>query len=158
MLSNCTHIIKFLFVYLGSTVPLENYSFIWRRNHCRWRAANFDLARHSWPLSSEGSMACHTYYNTGHLFIMVISESLWNSHQLPNVYQWSYHYLFYDLCLSLLGFEHQTFRLRCQRSNPLRHRRKPCNSELAACLNSVLSNSCKNNWKNITTCVYLNHW
>ena len=24
-------------------VPLENYSHIWRRHHCRWRAANFDL-------------------------------------------------------------------------------------------------------------------
>ena len=28
---------------------------------------------HSWPLSSEGSFACHTYRG-GHLFIMVISE------------------------------------------------------------------------------------
>ena len=26
------------------------------------------------PLSSEGSLACHTYCDTGHLFIMVISE------------------------------------------------------------------------------------
>ena len=24
-------------------VPLENFSLIWRRHHCRWRAANFDL-------------------------------------------------------------------------------------------------------------------
>ena len=31
-------------------------------------------ARHSWPLSSEGSLACHTYCDTGHPFIMVISE------------------------------------------------------------------------------------
>ena len=30
-------------------------------------------ARHSWPLSSEGSLACHTYCNMGHLFTMVIS-------------------------------------------------------------------------------------
>ena len=30
---------------------------------------------------------------------------------------------FYDLGLSRLGFEHPTFRLRGQRSNPLRHRR-----------------------------------
>ena len=30
-------------------------------------------ARHSWPLSSEGSLACHTYWNMGHLFTMVIS-------------------------------------------------------------------------------------
>ena len=31
-------------------------------------------ARHSWPLSSEGSLACHTYCDTGHPLIMVISE------------------------------------------------------------------------------------
>ena len=31
--------------------------------------------RHLWPLSSEGSLACHTYCDTGVLtFIMVISE------------------------------------------------------------------------------------
>ena len=30
---------------------------------------------------------------------------------------------FYDLGLSRLGFEHPTFRLRGQRSNPLRHPR-----------------------------------
>ena len=31
-------------------------------------------ARHSWPVSSEGSLACHTYCDTGYPFIMVISE------------------------------------------------------------------------------------
>ena len=31
-------------------------------------------ARHLWPLSSEGSLACHTYCETGHPFIMVIDE------------------------------------------------------------------------------------
>ena len=36
-------------------------------------------ARHSWPLSSEGSLACHTYCDTGHLFVMVISEDPWHS-------------------------------------------------------------------------------
>ena len=30
---------------------------------------------------------------------------------------------FYDVVLSRPGFEHQTFRLRGERSNPLRHRR-----------------------------------
>ena len=24
-------------------IPLENFSLIWRRHHCRWKAANFDL-------------------------------------------------------------------------------------------------------------------
>ena len=27
------------------------------------------FARHSWSLSSEGSLSCHTYCDTGHLFI-----------------------------------------------------------------------------------------
>ena len=36
--------------------------------------------RHSWPLSSEDSLACHTYCDTGHPFIMIISEDLWHSH------------------------------------------------------------------------------
>ena len=37
-------------------------------------------AEHSWPLSCEGSLACHTFCDTGHLFIMVIFEDLWHSH------------------------------------------------------------------------------
>ena len=51
-------------------------------------------ARHSWPLSGEGSLACHTYCATGHPFVMVISEDPWHSHLLPSVWQWSCHYLF----------------------------------------------------------------
>ena len=33
----------FWFVSLVFIVQLENFSLIWRRHHCRWRAANFDL-------------------------------------------------------------------------------------------------------------------
>ena len=44
-------------------------------------------AGHLWPLSSEGSLACHNYYYTGHPFIMVTSEDLWHSHLLPSVWQ-----------------------------------------------------------------------
>ena len=43
--------------------------------------------RHSWPLSSEGSLVCYTYCDTGHLFMMVISEDPWHSHLLPKVWQ-----------------------------------------------------------------------
>ena len=32
-----------LFVCLGFFVSIENFSLIWRRHFCRWRAANFDL-------------------------------------------------------------------------------------------------------------------
>ena len=31
-------------------------------------------ARHLWPLSSEGSIACHIHCDTEYPFIMVISE------------------------------------------------------------------------------------
>ena len=40
------------------------------------------------PLSSEGSLACHTYFATGHPFIMVISKDPWHSHLIPSVWQW----------------------------------------------------------------------
>ena len=30
--------------------------------------------RHTWPLNSEGSLACHTFCDTEHPFIMVIFE------------------------------------------------------------------------------------
>ena len=49
--------------------------------------------RHSWPLSSEGSLACHSYCDTGHPFIMVISEDPQHTHLLLSVKQWSCHYL-----------------------------------------------------------------
>ena len=42
-------------------------------------------AVHSWPLSSEGSLACHIYCGTGHPFTMVFSEDPWHSHVLPSV-------------------------------------------------------------------------
>ena len=32
------------------------------------------LTWHSWPLSSEGSLACHTYCDMGRLFIMVMCD------------------------------------------------------------------------------------
>ena len=39
----------------------------------------FTCTRHSWLLSSEGSLACHTYCDTGYLLILVISEDPWHS-------------------------------------------------------------------------------
>ena len=44
-----------------------------------------------WPLSSEGSLACHTYCDTGHP--LIISEDPSHSHLLPSAWQWC-HYLF----------------------------------------------------------------
>ena len=108
-----------LFVFFvclfGFIIPLENISLIWRRHHCRWRAAILTYARHLWPYSSEGSLACHAYYDTVHPFIMVIFEDPWHSYLLPSVWQWNCH-LFYDLDLSRLGFEHPTLHLPAGRT------------------------------------------
>ena len=46
--------------------PTREFSLIWRRRHYRRKAANFTHDRHLWPLSSEGSLACHTYCDMGH--------------------------------------------------------------------------------------------
>ena len=66
-------------------------------------------AQHSWPPSSEGSLACNTYCDTGHPYIKVIPEDSCHSHLLPSVRQWSCHYLFLRLGL---GLEHPIFRMR----------------------------------------------
>ena len=76
-------------------------------------------ARHSLPLSSEGYLVWHEaavyiLYLRGPVTLASIAERLAVELSL---------YLFYDLGLSWLGFEHLTFRLRGVRSNPLRHRR-----------------------------------
>ena len=55
----------FVCVCLEFFVPLENFSLKWRRHHSWWRATNFYVTRPSWPLSSEGTLACHTYCDTG---------------------------------------------------------------------------------------------
>ena len=47
-----------LFVWRGF-VLFENFLLIWRCHYYRWQAANFNQSRHFWPLSSEGSSACH---------------------------------------------------------------------------------------------------
>ena len=39
-------------------------------------------------------LTCYTYFDTGHPFMMVISEDPRCSHLLPSARQWSYHYLF----------------------------------------------------------------
>ena len=77
---------------------------------------------HMWSLSIEGSLACHTYCDTGHPFIMFISEDPWHLHLHLAFGSAAVTTCFNDLGLSRLGFEHPTFRLRGKRSNLLRHR------------------------------------
>ena len=52
--------------------------------------------QYSWPLSCEGSLACHIYTNCdmGYPFIMVILEDARHSHLLPCVQKWSCYSLF----------------------------------------------------------------
>ena len=81
------------FVCLGFFVPLENVPPIWRSHHYRWRTVNFDIysafmAIMQWAFFLD----CHTYCDMVNPFIMVISNYLWHT-LLPNVWQWSCHYL-----------------------------------------------------------------
>ena len=78
-----------------------------------------NYARHSWPFSSEGSLACHTYCDTGHPFIIVISRTS-DTHTYSRAFSsGAVTTCFSDLGLSRLGFEHPIFCLRGQRSNLL---------------------------------------
>ena len=81
-------------VCLECIVPLENFSFIWRRHHCRWRASHFlPLLETRGLLVVRVFLACHIYYDTGHPFIMVNSEDPWHSRLSNSVWQWRCHYL-----------------------------------------------------------------
>ena len=61
-----------LFDCMKFIVPLENFSLIWWRHHCQWRAANFDLcsalmAIEQWGLFNVPHLLSHgtSFYN-GH--------------------------------------------------------------------------------------------
>ena len=57
-----------------------------------WKTLTY--VRHLWLLSSESSLACHTYCDTRHPLITVISDYTWHSHLIPSIWQRSCHYLF----------------------------------------------------------------
>ena len=80
-------------------------------------------ARHSWPLSREGSLTCHNCCDTGLPFIMVISEDPWHSHMLPSVWQWSWHKLFLWLRSVATGDLTPISRIRGERSTSTPPRR-----------------------------------
>ena len=65
-------------------------------------------ARHVWLLSSKGSLAWHTYCDTGLPFKMVISEDPWHSHVLISVWQWSCHYMYQFFRLRSVAAEIRT--------------------------------------------------
>ena len=72
--------------------------------------------RHLWPMSSEGSLTCHTYCDTDLPFIMVISEDPCHSHLLPSVWQRSCHYLFLRLWSVAIGDRSPISRMQCEHS------------------------------------------
>ena len=93
----------FCFV-LGFIVPLDNFSLIWETSPLPMECCKF------WP------------------FFMVISEDPWHSHHcwaFSTVAVTIFFYVFKSIVIRLgmsrLGFEHPTFLLQRQRSNPLRH-------------------------------------
>ena len=112
-----------IIVCLGFFIPLENFSLIWRRYHYRWRAANFDVCLElmnieQWGFFSVPHLLWHGASNyNGHLrgpvTLIPFAERL--------AVELSLHV--FTTCLSRLGFEHLTLRLRCERSHRLRHRR-----------------------------------
>ena len=116
----------FLFVCLDSSSHSRIFHSSWRRHHCQWRTANLTYVRHSWPLSSEGSLMCYIHCDTGLLFIMVISEDPWHSQLLPSVWQWSYHYLFLRLRSVATGDRTPISRMRGERSTSTPRRRFRC--------------------------------
>ena len=84
-------------------------------------------ARYVWPLSSEGFLACHTFCDTGHQFIMVISDNPWHSHLLPSVWQWSCHYLFKWLRSVTNGIRKPNLPLAGQLKQPVGKESSSCN-------------------------------
>ena len=55
-------------------VTLENFSLMGTSPLLVKDCKFFTYARHSGPLTSEDSLACNTYFDTGHPFMMVSSE------------------------------------------------------------------------------------
>ena len=100
-----------LFACLEFIVPLENFSFIRRRHHCRWRTANFDLCSALMAIEQWG------FFNVPHALplIMVISEDPWHSHLLSSVWQWDCHYLFLRLRSVPTGDWNPICRIRGER-------------------------------------------
>ena len=66
-------------------VPPENCLLIWSVTFAGEGLQILTYARHSLPLSSEDFLVCDIYCDTGHPFIMIISNDQWHSHLLPSV-------------------------------------------------------------------------
>ena len=114
---------KDLFICLWIFVPLENFSLIWRRHHCRWRDSNFDLCLALMTIEQWG------FFSVPHLLRHV--ASVYNGHLWePITLTPTAECLAIELSLSAfttgllqLGFTHPIFSLGGKRSHPLRYHR-----------------------------------
>ena len=84
----------FCLIFVEFFVPLENFSLIWRCHLCRWRAANFNLSSALVAIEHWGFFSLPYLLWHGASVKMVISEDLWHSHLILNVWHWNCHYLF----------------------------------------------------------------
>ena len=110
-------------VYLKFFVPLENFSLIWRRHHCRWMRGLQILTcvRHLWPLSSAAGFFSVPYlpWHGASIYDDYLRVPITLT---PNtsVWQWDCHCLVLRL-RSVAAVEIPSFRLRGEHSNRLRH-------------------------------------
>ena len=125
ILLEITFYCKCLLVCLGFFVPFENFSLIWRRHNCQWRAANFYLCLAFMAIEQWG------FFSVPHLMWHVASVyngHLWGpmTHLLQSIWYGAVTTWFYDLGLLQLGFEHPTLCLFGEHSNPLHHCHSYC--------------------------------
>ena len=76
------HRCQFMLVCLFFCGILSNSKSLHSHGHVTIAGEGLQILTYAWhslPLSSEGSLTCHTYCETGHLFIMVISEDPWHT-------------------------------------------------------------------------------
>ena len=97
--------LEWLFVCFGFSLPLEVFFTHMKRDFTITdeELQMLTYARHPWPLSREGSLACHTYCDTENQCIMVISEDPWHSHLSLSVYQWRWFYMHLRLRSVVVG-------------------------------------------------------
>lgn len=107
------------------SIPLDNFSLIWRCYRCRWRHV---LRTHCHQLSNEGSLACNRVYSE----TRVSSEDRWHSRLLLCV--WQCHALSLNVVndsgLSRPRIEHPTFLSTLTNATPRRMPRCRLGSEL----------------------------
>ena len=74
-----------LFVCFEFIVQLKNFSLM-ETSPLPVKVCKF------WPLlgtdGSEGSLMCHTHWDTGLPFIIMVIKDPWHSHLMPSVWQW----------------------------------------------------------------------